>query len=155
MLQQHNSRKIIYLAEDDEDDKILFLEALKELHPEIAVEVSKDGQELLNNLRKTQSGNPDIIFMDINMPCKNGFECLKEIKRERYFSGIKIIMFSTSSSSLHIELSRRLGADHYAVKPGSFQELRELLREIMTIDWSTEPKDKNQFVIASRKINSI
>lgn len=156
MVQQQNSRKIIYLAEDDEDDRILFLEALRELHPEIAVKVSEDGQELLNNLHKRESVKPEIIFLDINMPRKNGFECLKEIRsREKGFSGVKIIMFSTSSSTLHIELSHRLGADYYAVKPGSFQELKELLHDIMEIDWNTTPKNKTEFLLVCRKIDTI
>ncbi|MBZ4037510.1 response regulator [Flavobacterium sp. 17A] len=156
MLQEQNSRKIIYLAEDDEDDRILFLDALRELHPEIAVKVSEDGQQLLNNLHNTAWDQPEIIFLDINMPCKNGFECLKEIRTgEHFFNGTKIIMFSTSSSLLHIELSYKLGADYYAVKPGSFQELKELLHEIMAIDWNTASRDKAEFLLVCKKIDTV
>ncbi|WP_433830420.1 response regulator [Flavobacterium anhuiense] len=155
MLQQKNFCRFIYLAEDDEDDRILFLDAIKELHPEIVVKVSEDGQELINNLRNKVSSMPEIIFLDINMPCKNGFECLKEIRSESSFKSIKIIMFSTSSSMLHIELSRKLGADYYAVKPGSFQEIRELLREIMAMDWEKALKTKKEFLLVSNKINTI
>jgi CheY-like chemotaxis protein len=155
MLQQPNSRKLIYLAEDDDDDRILFLEALKELHPEIAVKVSEDGQQLLDNLRQTAQDKPEIIFLDINMPCRNGFECLKEIRSGERFSDAKIVMFSTSSSTIHIELSYKLGADYYAVKPGSYQELKDLLRDILAIDWSTPRKDKNEFLLVCRKIDAI
>lgn len=153
MLQQQNSRKVIYLAEDDDDDRILFLEALGELHSEILVKVSEDGQQLLDNLHKTILERPEIIFLDINMPCRNGFECLKEIRSGERFSDAKIIMFSTSSSMLHIELSYKLGADYYAVKPGSFQELKELLRDILAIDWNTPRKDKSEFLLVCRKID--
>jgi len=154
MLQQNNSRKIIYLAEDDDDDRILFLDAIRELEPEIDVKVSEDGQQLLNNLHEKVWITPEIIFLDINMPCKNGFECLKEIRSTSSFKNLKVIMFSTSSSALHIELSRKLGADYYAVKPGPYQELKELLREIMAIDWR-KPPSKTEFLLVCNKINTI
>jgi len=155
MLQQQNSSKIIYLAEDDDDDRVLFLDALRELHPEITVKVSEDGQQLLNNLQKTVLDKPEIIFLDINMPCKNGFECLKEIRSCSCFDTVKVIMFSTSSSSLHVELSYKLGADFYAVKPGPFQELKELLQDILTLDLSRVPRNKSEFLLVCKKRNAV
>ncbi len=144
--------KLIYLAEDDEDDRILFLEVLKEIHPEIGVKVFEDGQRLLDSLHEAENDKPKILFLDINMPCKNGFECLKEIKcRVGCLSGVKIIMFSTSSSTLHIELSYKLGADGYAIKPGSFNELKDLLQEIIAINWSKASRNRTEFVLDSKK----
>lgn len=155
MLQEYNSRRMIYLAEDDPDDSILFLEALKDLHPEITVKISEDGQQLLDNLRNTEYEKPEIIFLDINMPCKNGFECLKEIRESKSsFSNIKIIMFSTSSSKLHMELSYKLGADFYGVKPRSIQDFRALLRSIMAIDWTTATRQRSDFVLVCQNINT-
>lgn len=155
MAQEQNSRKIIYLAEDDDDDSILFQEALSELNPDVAVKVSEDGQQLLNNLYKMESGTPEIIFLDINMPCKNGFECLKEIRSCSCFDAVKVIMFSTSSSTLHIELSYRLGADLYAVKPGPYQELKELLQDVLAADWKRVPRNRSEFLAAGRKRNAV
>lgn len=78
MSQKQNSQKIIYLADDDEDDRILFLDAVEELNLPISVVQTKDGNELINALRNAEH-LPEVLFLDINMPCKNGFECLKEI----------------------------------------------------------------------------
>lgn len=155
MLQEQNTSRLVYLTEDDEDDRILFLEALRELHPEIFVKVFEDGQQLLDNLCRTEFNKPEIIFLDINMPRKNGFECLKEIRNRSMFRDVKIIMFSTSSSILHIELCHKLGADYYAIKPGPFHKLKELLSEIMAIDWDGIPTNKTDFVLTGRKINTI
>lgn len=152
-MSQQQLRRIIYLAEDDQDDSILFQEALLELDASITVKISQDGQQLLENLNKDLLQKPEIIFLDINMPCKNGFECLKEIRSIRDFNAIKIIMFSTSSSILHMELSYKLGADHYAVKPGSFQELKELLGMILVMDLGTAKKNKETFVLSTAKKN--
>ncbi len=139
--------KVIYLADDDEDDRILFLDAVEELNLPISVVQTFDGNELMNALR-TADYLPEIIFLDINMPCKNGFECLKEI---RSASGdlkkIKIVMLSTSSSSIHIKISYKLGADFYAVKPGSYQGLKELLGKIFS-DFKSLKKDIKNFLLA-------
>lgn len=142
------SRKIIYLADDDEDDRQLFLDAVEELGAAVSVEAAADGKELLNNLNKPMKTLPEMIFLDINMPGKNGFECLKEIRsEEKAFKDVKIIMFSTSSSMSNIELSYNLGADLYAVKPSTFQGLKNLLSEIMDADWNLLIKNKKSFLL--------
>lgn len=155
MFQRENFPGKIYLAEDDQDDSILFTEAVRELYPEITVRISENGQQLLENLYENESENPEILFLDINMPCKNGFECLKEIRSLDRFSSLIIIMFSTSSSTLHVELSYKLGADLYAVKPGSFPQLKFLLGEILTMDWGTIQRNKKSFFLAGSKLNTM
>src|SRR6218665_947975 len=127
MSKEQHFNRIIYLADDDEDDRILFLDAVEELNLPVSVVQTVDGNDLINTLNKAEQ-LPEIIFLDINMPCKNGFECLKEI-RNNYgnLKKVKIIMLSTSSSSIHIKISYKLGADFYAVKPGTYQGLKELL----------------------------
>ena len=153
MAQERNFPMTIFLAEDDEDDSILFLEVVRELHPDITVKVSQDGQQLLDDLRRSQMEQPEILFLDINMPLKNGFECLKEIKDSGIYRGMKIIMFSTSSSTMHIEISYKLGADFYAVKPGSFQHLKEMLAGILAIDWKAALRNKKNFLLVAKKMN--
>lgn len=145
MLQEEIDARVIYLAEDDADDRILFMEALRELYSEIAVELFVDGQQLLENLHKCQKDKPEILFLDINMPRKNGFECLKEIRSIEHFDALKIIMLSTSSSSLHIEISRRLGADFYAIKPSAFHDLKDLLKRIF--DSANFTESEHEFLL--------
>lgn len=143
-----NSQKVIFIADDDEDDRMLFLDAMQDLNLPAAVESASDGQELLNTLYKTMQRLPDLIFLDINMPIKNGFDCLEEIRsNDGPLKEVKIIMLSTSKSPDNIELSYKLGADFYAVKPSTFQGLKDLLQKIFEMDCSMFKKNSDKFLL--------
>jgi len=148
MLEQQNSQKIIYQADDDEDDRMLFLDAVQDLNLPLNVVQLCDGQQLLNALYEADS-LPEAVFLDINMPLKNGFDCLAEIRNAKGgLKKVKIIMFSTSSSPANIQLSDELGADFYAVKPSDFQGLKNLLKKILDRDWHKIRKSKKKFLLA-------
>ncbi|UUF13127.1 MULTISPECIES: response regulator [Flavobacterium] len=148
MPQQPSSKKIIYLADDDEDDRMLFADAVRDLNLQAVVVESADGQQLLNTLFEAQV-LPEVIFLDINMPGKNGFDCLTEIRNtEGHLRNVKIIMLSTSSSISNIELADELGADFYAVKPSTFQGLKDLLRKVLDNDWDRIRKNRKKFLRA-------
>ncbi|UUW11239.1 response regulator [Flavobacterium plurextorum] len=147
MLQQKNSQKIIFHADDDEDDRMLFMDAVNELDMPIKVQQAEDGQKLLNCLYSPALEIPEILFLDINMPGKNGFECLEEIRNaDDRLKQLKIIMLSTSSNIENVELSYKLGADLYAVKPSTFHGLKSLLTEILELQWNAS-WNKKQFLI--------
>ena len=149
MSKLHDPHKVILIADDDEDDRMLFLDAVEDLNLPAAVKAACDGQELLNTLEKTADRLPDMIFLDINMPIKNGFDCLAEIRsREDALKEVKIIMLSTSKNADNIELCHKLGANLYAVKPSSFQGLKDLLQKVFEIDWSSIQKSSNRFLLA-------
>lgn len=149
MSKLHDCQKVILIADDDEDDRLLFLDAVEDLNLPAAVQAALDGQELLHTLDKTADRLPDIIFLDINMPVKNGFDCLAEIRsREDALKEVKIIMLSTSKSPDNIELCYKLGADFYAVKPSSFQGLKDLLQKVFEMDWSSVQKSGSRFLLA-------
>ncbi|EJG02218.1 MULTISPECIES: response regulator [Flavobacterium] len=76
------------------------------------------------------------------MPGKNGFECLEQIR-----SGVKVIMLSTSSNAENIQRSYELGADYYAVKPSTFQALKDLLQNVMDMDWSIAGRNRAEFLL--------
>ncbi|MXO04407.1 response regulator [Flavobacterium sp. HBTb2-11-1] len=144
-----NTPKIIYHADDDEDDRLLFLDAMEDLSLPAAVQGVSDGQELLHTLDKSKDGLPDMIFLDINMPIKNGFDCLAEIRsREDALKEVRIVMLSTSKSPDNIELCHKLGADLYAVKPSTFQGLKDLLQKVFEMDWSSFQKSGGRFLLA-------
>ncbi|WP_294958455.1 response regulator [uncultured Flavobacterium sp.] len=138
MSKSNSPQKFVFVADDDEDDRLLFLDAAAELELPVLVRAAQDGQELLKALHESVQQLPEIIFLDINMPGKNGFDCLREIRSAKEdFKAIKIGMLSTSSSPGHIDLSNELGADFYAVKPSNYQDLKKLLERIFTKDWSS------------------
>ena len=76
----NNNTIHILLADDDEDDKLLFKEALDELSFSTQLSTVKNGQALMQLLTEKKEEFPDILFLDLVMPKKNGSDCLVEIK---------------------------------------------------------------------------
>ncbi|KAF2343120.1 response regulator [Flavobacterium tistrianum] len=150
MSQQQNPAKIIYHADDDEDDRLLFTDALDELNLPVKVHQVEDGQALLDALFRKSGQLPEIVFLDINMPGKNGFECLEELRAGAgQLGGVKVVMLSTSGSPENISRSFELGADLYAIKPSTFQGFKTLLQDIITLDW-TSFKNRQDFLLSER-----
>jgi CheY-like chemotaxis protein len=120
------------LADDDADDKTLFCEALAEINPAITCHTAADGKEALDILAKDQIKKPDIIFLDINMPVMDGWQCLGRLKEDTEHKDIPVIMYSTSSYQRDIDLALESGAFCFFTKPSDYRELRSILRLIAT-----------------------
>jgi len=116
----------IFLTDDDEDDRLFFLEALTEIPLETNVKEFKDGVDLMSEL-KSESLAPDIIFLDLQMPLMNGFECLANIRNEKKFHTIPIIIYSTNFNNREILRLQEMGASRYLKKPSSYNQLKTLL----------------------------
>lgn len=125
----------VLLADDDKDDQDLFRDAIAEINPAIQIEVVDDGLELMQKLRSGESRLPDVIFLDLNMPCKNGKECLSEIRSEQELQKIPVIIFSTSQSSKDIHETQSKGADLYMRKPNSFSALVQMVKKVIALDF--------------------
>ena len=93
----------IILAEDDTEDQELFLDALEEAEVPSEVTTVENGQELLDTLRDESKPNPDMIFIDINMPVKGGRQALAEIKGDKELRDIPTVMLSTWDHPSDIE----------------------------------------------------
>jgi DNA-binding response OmpR family regulator len=147
--EKYNSQRFIYLADDDSDDREFFTDALSEIDQDVILRQEQDGMHLMDSLL-TLSGSelPEFIFLDINMPGKSGLECLQEI---RNLSGglkeVSIIMLSTSSDPENIQKASELGATCYAVKPSSFEKLKSLLREVLSMNPVGTLQEKKKFLL--------
>lgn len=139
----------IALADDDIDDRLFFKEAFDELKINTKVSLHSDGEELLEYLHLPKTILPNILFLDLNMPKKNGLECLKEIKKNQKFNDMAIAIYSTSSSDDDIENTFVQGANIYIKKPGDFNDLKKLLKEVITINWQyhTSKLNKDNFLL--------
>ncbi len=126
--------KNILLAEDDEEDVLLFNTVLSELNQRIIVTVAADGV-LLMALLKQATPLPEMIFLDLNMPHKNGFECLREIKANEKWNSIKIVILSTSSQPQQIENAYKGGADLYLAKPVSYTQFKIMMEKCLSLNW--------------------
>ena len=133
----------IILADDDEDDRMLFTDAFDELKISTKVQTFKDGAELMIYLNNEEAVLPEILFLDLNMPKKNGIECLKEIKSNDRLNNIAIAIYSTSSSEEHIEETFVKGANIYIKKPNDFNILKKVLQDVVTMNWQFHTSGMN------------
>ena len=127
--------KRILLVDDDSDDRKFFQEALKIVSEHTLLQTAENGMEALALLR--QSGDlPDLIFMDLNMPLKNGYDCLRDIKGDEQLKHTCVIIFSTSLQMETAGEVYRNGASLYLVKPNSFPDLISMLDKVLSREWN-------------------
>jgi len=143
--------KNIFLADDDEDDRLFFEEALKEVCDDAILTVAENGDELMEILYRPPVPMPDVIFLDLNMPKKNGFECLQEIKRNRNLKDLPIIIFTTSLQEESVKQMYNGGANYYVRKPTDYRQLKVIMRKLLTIDWLKEAlqPEKERFIFTA------
>ncbi|KAF2517186.1 response regulator [Flavobacterium foetidum] len=123
----------ILLADDDVDDCDFFKEALEETSVQARLFMVHDGVQLMNYLEKNAPDNlPDVLFLDLNMPRKNGLECISEIKQNKGLAEVPIIIFSTSLDSEIVETLFKKGASYYIRKPGDFSKLKKVIENALT-----------------------
>lgn len=115
--------KNIFLAEDDEDDVVIFNEILLDIGRDITITIAANGFELIGLLQNATL-LPELIFLDLNMPIKNGFQCLEEIKSNEDWKDIRVIMYSTSAQPQQVEKAYKQGADLYLQKPTSYTDFK-------------------------------
>ncbi len=142
----------IMLADDDKDDQDLFKEALDHTSVHTELTTANNGKELMDNLHDPEIPNPDIIFLDINMPIKNGKECLKEIKEDAELKDIPTVIYTTSNSEKDINDTYNTGANLFVPKPYSFSIIIVVLKNIFTLRWKqlfTKP-EKKDFVMSEK-----
>jgi len=127
----------IFLADDDEDDCILFEDALREVCSQTELTTANDGDELITLMKTNVPPPPDVIFLDLNMPRRNGFECLELIRKTKQWKDIPVVIFSTTGQEEMIKKVYEQGANYFIRKPGSFPKLKQAIRQILEVDWST------------------
>lgn len=125
----------ILLCDDDEDDRMFFSDAMKELKMQNVLTVFETGLELMDYLHHPDTLLPHILFLDINMPCKTGLECLKEIREHAKFKDLVIAIYSTSSTEEDIETTFTNGANIYIRKPSEFEKLKKTIHHILNLNW--------------------
>jgi CheY-like chemotaxis protein len=127
-----NSSLDILLADDDRDDRFFFKLALNEMPFPAQLTTVEDGEKLMNHLAKKSEALPDVLFLDLNMPKKNGSECLYEIKQNIKLKKLKVIIYSTS---LHENVADQLYTNgaHYYIQKREFEELKNILLQILPL----------------------
>lgn len=132
---------VILLVEDEKTDAYLVKWALKENRISFDLHQAFDGYEALAYLRRfaprfADAPRPDLILLDLNMPCMGGLECLAAIKQDTSLSDIPVVMLSTSYAESDAATSRKLGAADYFTKPMDIHQLVETIR-VLSERWIT------------------
>jgi CheY-like chemotaxis protein len=122
----------IMLIDDDPDDQLFFRDAIQLMHPELACELASSCQEAFRLLKLPPP--PEFIFMDLNMPVMNGFDCLVYLKNHELYREIPVVIFTTSKNLQDISRTRQLGASYFLTKPDDFNILCKKLKKIIQGD---------------------
>ena len=139
---------ILVLADDDKDDCLFFKDALDELPIKADLTTVHDGEQLMKLLIEKEfiPPPPHVLFLDLNMPRKNGFEVLAELKLDERLKHLPVIIFSTSYEEDVANLLYKKGAHYYIRKPAEFAQLKKVIYQALllaTEDNSAQPPKEN------------
>lgn len=139
----------IFYTDDDRDDQAMFRDAVAELtNNSVQLFTQDNGDELIGVL-KNPPPTPKLIFLDLNMPIKNGYDVLQEIRSADATRDLPVVIFSTSDDRNAITKSRKLGANLYVTKPDSYKLLKKAVQHVLSVDWTTFTPGDKDFVYTS------
>ncbi len=133
----------LILADDDEDDRLMFRDAIGQIPIDTELSTFNDGKKLMDYLLLPECNLPQLIFLDLNMPIKNGIQCLREIRKNPKLKDLVVAIYSTSSSEKDIEDTFVDGANIYIKKPNNFNELKEIVKKVIQINWQYQTSNLN------------
>ena len=125
----------LFLADDDEDDKKLFIESAKQVDKQIQIFTASDGQEALSILRDKRNPLPDYIFLDLRMPRISGKQCLEEIMKDKRLQHIPVFIYTTSREVMDSINLKENGAVHFISKPADPSEIYYILSAVLNEKW--------------------
>ena len=116
------------LIDDDPDDQLFFRDAVRSVRPDVQCELASSCVEAFKQLEIV---TPDLIFVDLNMPVMNGFDCLAYLKKKSELRDIPVVIFTTSKNVNDINRTKQLGASWFMTKPDDFNVLCKKLKGII------------------------
>jgi CheY-like chemotaxis protein len=141
----------ILLCDDDSDDCYFFNEALEKISLSTNLTAVHDGEQLMQLLTNKKNELPHVLFLDLNMPRKNGFECLKEIKHNEKLKQLPVIIFSTSFDKEVANQLYKNGAQYFIRKPSEIPQLQKVILQALTLlsKESVSQPDRIDFVLTA------
>jgi CheY-like chemotaxis protein len=123
----------ILLADDDTDDCLFFKDALEDMPISTELTAVHDGEQLMQMLNQETNTLPHLLFLDLNMPRKNGFECLTEIKLNKKLKDLPVVIFSTSFEKEVVNQLYLNGAQYFIRKPSEFVQFKKIILHVLTL----------------------
>jgi CheY-like chemotaxis protein len=124
------ARRILLIAEDDEDDAFLLSRAFHIVGVKTPIRFASNGQEVLDYFGKAGHETPRLMILDVKMPLLSGFDVLEWVRRHPNLRRLPIIMFSSSAQLADINRAYDSGANSYVVKPSDANHITEFARMI-------------------------
>ena len=137
----------IFYADDDAEDLYFFSEVVNTMSG-VSLHTVDHGHALIEALHNPPP-TPNIIFLDLNMPGKNGFDVLRELRGGASFKDIPVVIFSTSSDEKTIEKTRELGATFYLPKQENYESFKKSIQYTLSIDWKSFRRTRENFLYAA------
>jgi CheY-like chemotaxis protein len=140
-------KKFILLAEDDQDDRIIFSEAFDEIaNPDVELEAVEDGVDLINRLKDItrEEDLPQLFILDQNMPKMTGKATLTFLKSQDRFKNIPVIIYSTYPDASLISEFVNLGAEQVVAKPDSYEGFKEMVHAFVKIYLTEQNVSQNE-----------
>ena len=128
---------LVYIVDDDPDDRQIMLQCFAESDSTVSCVLFENGTELLNKLKETQSELPGLILLDLNMPGVTGLQALREIRQDKNFAEIPVIVLTTSRLRRDRVISYELGANCFLPKPDSYSKLLTIVNALNKL-WFAE-----------------
>lgn len=143
IMEKDKKHTTIFYADDDADDLEFFIDATEGLEENTSV--FNLGDKMLKVMENPPPA-PSIIFLDLNMPFKSGFDVLKEIKASPTYGNIPVVILTTSSNDADIAKSKSMGARLYIRKPTSSNDLKKAIHFVLNIDWNAFNPSDSEFI---------
>lgn len=140
----------IYYVDDDSFDLHIFQYALSKINENVNLYSYSNPLSFLSELENISTENT-LIILDINMPKKDGFEVLKEVREERALDQVPVVMFSTSDNPSSVSMSKEMGANSYTIKPMAIENLTDLIKQLIHADWQKKIGNEADFIIKMTK----
>lgn len=133
----------ILMADDDKDDFYILKEAAEKAGEPLTISYVSNWLELWRFILKTL---PDVLFLDLNMPVKNGIECLQLLREDRKYDKVPIIIYSTFVNKNDIDKAYKSGANYFVVKPSAIEDISDMIKKLCSMSkevlLSTPPREE-------------
>ncbi|HEX9980979.1 MAG TPA: response regulator [Flavobacterium sp.] len=136
----------LFYVDDDAEDLNFFKQATDAIGEPVSL--FSLGEEMIYTL-KNPPPFPSLVFLDLNMPQRSGYDILKELRQSPAFKDLPVIILSTAFDKATIRTCRELGASMYVPKPPSLKLLKKVIAEVVNIDWSTFTATDETFVLTA------
>ncbi len=125
----------IFYVDDDRDDLEVFASIVEDIDG-FAIHTLNNGDKAIEAIENPPP-TPNILFLDLNMPGKDGFSVLQEIREDKGLKNLPIVIISTSDDEQIISRCYKMGASYYITKANDYNDLRKSIEHALKIDWAS------------------